>query len=222
MIKMQIESVRIGDITPYENNPRHNDNAVAGVKASIEQFGFKIPMVIDKNNVIVCGHTRYKAAKELGMAEVPCIRADELTDDQIKAFRLADNKVAEAATWDIEKLDIELDEIQMDMSEFGFEMSDIDPVDDGSGYGIDSSSEFDDVEKLERHYGVPYQGNKSRIADIIINILPSGERLVDLFGGGGAITHCGMLSGKWGGVLIQRYKPSYHNAFHGCRERCLS
>lgn len=128
MIKMQIESVKIGDIKPYENNPRHNDNAVAGVKASIEQFGFKIPMVIDKNNVIVCGHTRYKAAKELGMAEVPCIRADELTDDQIKAFRLADNKVAEAATWDIEKLDIELDEIQMDMSEFGFEDLELDEI----------------------------------------------------------------------------------------------
>lgn len=98
---MEIENIKIGDIKPYENNPRHNDDAVAGVKASIQEFGFKIPIVIDKDNVIVCGHTRYKACIELGVAELPCIRADDLTDNQIKAFRIADNKVSEVAEWDL-------------------------------------------------------------------------------------------------------------------------
>lgn len=176
---MEIESVKIEDLIPYENNPRNNDEAVEGVKASIREFGFKIPMVIDQNNVIVCGHTRFKAAKALGLKEVPCIRANDLTDDQIKAFRLADNKVAEVATWDIDKLQIELDEISLDMSDFGFEIEDVDDVE----IEDPEESEFDDIEKLETHYGVPYQGNKSRIADILISILPSGKRLVDLFGG---------------------------------------
>ena len=89
---------------------------------------FKIPMVIDQNNVIVCGHTRFKAAKSLGLKEVPCIRANDLTDDQIKAFRLADNKVAEVATWDIDKLQIELDEISLDMSDFGFDEVEVDDI----------------------------------------------------------------------------------------------
>ena len=96
------------------------------VKHSIEQFGFKVPIVIDKNNVIVCGHTRYKASKQLGLKEIPCIRADDLTEEQIKAFRLADNKVSEVAEWDMEKLNIELDEINLDMSDFGFEINNVD------------------------------------------------------------------------------------------------
>ena len=123
---MEIESVKIEDLIPYENNPRNNDEAVEGVKASIREFGFKIPMVIDQNNVIVCGHTRFKAAKALGLKEVPCIRANDLTEKQIKAFRIADNKVAEVATWDIDKLQIELDEISFDMSDFGFEIEHVD------------------------------------------------------------------------------------------------
>lgn len=94
---MNIIVKKIEEITPYDKNPRKNDNAVEYVKQSIEQFGFKVPIVLDKNNVIVAGHTRYKASVELGIKEVPCIVADDLTEDQIKAYRLADNKVAEKA-----------------------------------------------------------------------------------------------------------------------------
>ena len=92
---MDIVEKKIKDIKPYENNARKNDEAVQYVAESIREFGFRVPIVIDKNNVIVCGHTRYKASKELGLEKVPCVVADDLTDEQIRAFRLADNKVAE-------------------------------------------------------------------------------------------------------------------------------
>ena len=112
---------KTSEIKAYKNNPRNNDDAVGPVAESIKQFGFKVPIIIDKNNVIVAGHTRLKAAVKLKLAEVPCIVADDLTEEQIKAFRLADNKVSEFATWDFELLDIELDNIAcINMSDFGF------------------------------------------------------------------------------------------------------
>ena len=118
---MKIVSVKLHDLKPYENNPRLNDNAVDSVANSIKEFGFKVPLVITKDNEIVAGHTRYKASLKLGLDEVPCIIADDLSDEQIKAFRLADNKVSELAEWDFTKLEIELSEIEMDMSLFSFE-----------------------------------------------------------------------------------------------------
>ena len=118
---MNVVMKKIADIHAYENNPRKNDNAVDAVAASIKNFGFKQPIVIDKNNVIVAGHTRVKAALRLGLTEVPCVIADDLTDEQVKAFRLADNKTAELAEWDLDKLSEELKFIDMDMEEFGFE-----------------------------------------------------------------------------------------------------
>lgn len=121
---MEIINRKIKDLIPYDKNPRKNDEAVKYVKASIEQFGFKVPIVIDADGVIVAGHTRLKAAKELGMEEVPCIVADDLNEEQIKAFRLADNKTAEIAEWDIELLNTELLglESNFDMSDFGFDI----------------------------------------------------------------------------------------------------
>lgn len=119
---MHITKKSINEIKPYGKNPRKNDEAVKYVAESIREFGFKVPIVIDKNNEIVAGHTRYKAAKKLKLDEVPCIVADDLTDEQIKAFRLADNKVAEKAEWDFDLLAIELDDIvDLDMEVFGFE-----------------------------------------------------------------------------------------------------
>lgn len=119
---MEIIMKRVEELTPYERNPRRNDEAVKYVKASIEQFGFKVPIVIDANGVIVAGHTRLKAAKELGMEEVPCIVADDLTPEQVRAFRLADNKVGELAEWDLDKLVKEMDALadKYNMGDFGF------------------------------------------------------------------------------------------------------
>lgn len=119
---MQIVEKKINDIKPYEKNPRKNDNAVDAVANSISQFGFKNPIVIDGNNVIICGHTRYKAAKKLGLEVVPCVVADDLTEEQIKAYRLADNKVSELAEWDFNILGDELESIfDIDMTDFGFD-----------------------------------------------------------------------------------------------------
>jgi ParB-like chromosome segregation protein Spo0J len=118
---MKIVNKKVDDLIPYENNPRYNDEAVEYVANSIKEFGFKVPIIIDKNNIIVAGHTRYKASLELGLEEVPTIVADDLSDEQIKAYRLADNKVSEKSGWNFELLEEELDDLDMDMSEYGFE-----------------------------------------------------------------------------------------------------
>ena len=177
---MEVIDKQIEELTPYAKNPRKNDQAVNAVAASIKEFGFKVPIVIDSAGVIVAGHTRLKAALLLGLETVPCVVADDLTEEQIKAFRLADNKTAELAEWDLALLDEEIAELtDIDMSQFGFDTQIM-----AAAPEIQEDTEEElDIEKLEKHYGVPYQGNKSRIADIIINLLPAGRRLVDLFGG---------------------------------------
>lgn len=120
--RLEIEYMGVDDVIPYDKNPRKNDPAVPFVAKSIEQFGFKVPLVIDENNVIVCGHTRLKAAKSLGMEEVPCIRATDLTPEQIRAFRIADNKVSEMAEWDEDLLLSEMSDLpEFDFTDFGFE-----------------------------------------------------------------------------------------------------
>lgn len=119
---MNIVELELSELMPYENNPRINDGAVEKVAESIKQFGFKVPLVVDKSNVIVCGHTRYKACKLLGINLVPCVVADDLSEKQIKAFRLADNKTAEMSGWEFSKLDEELAFLDdFEMSLFGFE-----------------------------------------------------------------------------------------------------
>lgn len=117
---MDVEMLAVDQLIPYENNPRHNDHAVEHVKNSIKEFGFKVPIIIDKDNIIVAGHTRLKASKELGLDVVPVIRANDLSDDQINAYRLADNKTSELAEWDFDALEAELGTIDIDMGEFGF------------------------------------------------------------------------------------------------------
>lgn len=121
---MKIIDFKIDSLKEYKNNPRFNDAAVDKVAASIKEFGFKVPIVVDKDNVIIAGHTRLKAAKSLGLDTVPCIIADDLTEEQVKAFRLADNKTGELAEWDFAKLEEELTELHdmdFDMSAFGFD-----------------------------------------------------------------------------------------------------
>lgn len=120
---MEIIYKKLSDLREYENNPRNNEDAVEAVANSINEFGFKVPIIIDGNNIIIAGHTRYKASHRIGLTEVPCIIADDLTEEQIRAFRLVDNKTSELATWDIEKLNEELADLNLDMSLFGFEHS---------------------------------------------------------------------------------------------------
>ena len=131
---LNIEEIGIAELIPYENNPRYNENAVEAVAASIKAYGFKQPIVIDKDNVVVCGHTRLKAAKKLGLKQVPCVRADTLTEGQIKAFRLIDNKTAELASWDYELLDIEMERLDIDTELFDF-----------AGYGDESYDFISDL-----------------------------------------------------------------------------
>ena len=134
---MKIIEMSVDDLHVYENNPRDNEEAVKYVANSIREFGFKVPIIIDTNNVIVAGHTRLLAAQELGFETVPCIVADDLDEDQVKAFRLADNKVSEASSWNWTKLEQELDDLgiaDFDMSDFGFALNneeyDLDVSDD--------------------------------------------------------------------------------------------
>lgn len=117
----------IGAVMPYENNPRKNDKAIDSVAASIQDFGFKVPIIVDSDNVIIAGHTRLEAAKKLGLDEVPVVVASDLTPERIKAFRLADNKVAEIASWDEETLAAELEALQqlgVNMYDYGFVKAD--------------------------------------------------------------------------------------------------
>lgn len=126
MEKTKVTYMDVDSLIPYANNPRLNDNAVDAVAASIKEFGFKVPIVVDGENVIINGHTRLKAAHKLGMKQVPVIVADDLTPEQVKAFRLADNKTGELAEWDMAKLGIELEGIDdIDMTDFGFDFADM-------------------------------------------------------------------------------------------------
>lgn len=118
---MEVVVKPIKSIKPYERNPRKNDPAVNAVAESIREFGWQQPIVIDIKGVIIAGHTRYKAAIKLGMTDVPCVVADGLTPEQVKAYRIADNKTGELSDWNMELLGLELDEITtIDMSAFGF------------------------------------------------------------------------------------------------------
>lgn len=153
---MNILELPVDELIPYENNPRKNDEAVDKVALSISAFGFKVPIVIDKDKVIVTGHTRLKAAKKLGIKTVPCIMADDLSEEQIKAFRLADNKVAEFSEWDEEKLLKELESLEMDMTLYGFEFpEDSDETED------DTYSDATNVPQYE------IQGETPELSDLL-------------------------------------------------------
>ena len=159
MNKTNIVYKETKDLIPYANNPRLNDNAVDAVAASIKEFGFKVPIVVDRENVIVNGHTRLKAAHKLGLKQVPCIVADDLTQEQVKAFRLADNKTSELAEWDMDKLDIELGEIpDIDMSAFGFDIE-IDDIEEVPEVKEDEAPEVKDEESKAKLGDIYQLGN---------------------------------------------------------------
>ena len=121
---MDVVMMSIKDVKPYEKNPRINDNAVEAVANSIKEFGWRQPIVVDKDNVIIAGHTRWKAAKKLKMKEVPVIVAADLSEEQVRAYRIADNSTGELATWDYDLLMPEIADLDFDMSEFGLELTD--------------------------------------------------------------------------------------------------
>lgn len=165
---MQIYDKPLGWLTPYENNPRNNDEAVDPVANSIKEFGFKVPIVATSDGEIINGHTRWKAAKKLKLKTVPVIIADDLTEEQVRAFRLADNKVAEIAQWDIELLLSEIESVDnLDMTLFGFTDSDYtldDFEDEETGTDISEDeieSEGDSVSSVE--YGDIYQLGRHRL-----------------------------------------------------------
>ncbi|QBO37433.1 chromosome partitioning protein ParB [Periweissella cryptocerci] len=149
---MQIIDKLIDELIPYANNARFNDQAVDAVARSIDEFGFKVPVIVDGNGEIIAGHTRVKAAKKLGLETVPTIVADDLSPEQVKAFRLADNKVGEIAEWDMDALAIELQELELtdiDMSGFGFaDVTTLDDLDDDEFEDDDIETGGDNFDKV--------------------------------------------------------------------------
>lgn len=144
MSDREVRIISVSEVKPYEQNPRNNAEAVKYVARSIEAYGFKQPIVVDKDNVIIAGHTRWLAAKSIGMKDIPAIIADDLSEEEVKQYRLVDNKVAELSTWDFGLLEEELADIDIDMSLFGFEnMSN----DDDPEVEDDEFSESDDIPK---------------------------------------------------------------------------
>lgn len=157
---MEIVNIKTDMLIPYVNNPRHNEDAVEKVMASIQEFGFKVPLVIDKNNVVVTGHTRLKAAKKLGIEEVPCVVADDLSDAQIKAFRIADNKVSEYAEWDEELLQVELE--QLEELDFNLDSLSI----DFSDFDLDVGDDIEEIEPEEVEVPEAPEEPKAKLGDI--------------------------------------------------------
>lgn len=157
----QIEEVAVEDIVPYENNPRFNEEAVPAVAASLRDFGWKQPIVITDNGTIVAGHTRYAAALSLGMTHVPCVRATDLTPEQIDAYRLVDNKTNELATWDDIKLDEELDKLpQFDFTQYGFNYNGEGNDDIASGFDNENGDDYIgddsvDIDKSKVSFKIP-------------------------------------------------------------------
>ena len=150
---MNIVYRKVDEIIPYEKNPRINDAAVEAVANSIREFGFRVPLVLDKNNVIITGHTRLRSAKMLGMTEVPCIIADNLTPEQVQAYRIADNKTGEIAEWDYALLPMELKDLQsadFDLSVLGFDPEELDKLlnDDGGDAVTEGETEPDAVPEV--------------------------------------------------------------------------
>lgn len=129
MAEMKVVYMAVSELVPYENNPRNNEKAVEAVANSIQEFGFKNPIIVDRQKVIVSGHTRRLAALKLGLDQVPVVYADDLTEDQIKAFRLADNRVAEMAAWDEDLLKEEMAKaVDFEFGDYGFDQKELDEI----------------------------------------------------------------------------------------------
>jgi len=168
---MKVKQVPIKDITPYANNPRKNDRSLPKVKASIKEFGFKQPIVVDKENVIIVGHTRYHASLDLGFAKVPVIVASDLTNAQVKAYRIADNKVSQDSEWDIDLLKLELGEIDksnIDVDITGFSKAEIESLNLDT---VNITSGLTEISnESENNEDTIYEGVADELADDYVNI----------------------------------------------------
>lgn len=157
----KIEMVETKKIIPYKNNPRFNDGAVEAVANSIKEFGVKQPLVLDKDYVVIAGHTRLKAAKKLKLKEVPCIIARDLTAEQAQAYRVADNKTGELAEWDFEMLSAELEEIanfNFDMDEFSFDFENTNQIDLELDQQEDQQNSLNNTPEDDDDEDIPYYG----------------------------------------------------------------
>lgn len=162
---MQVQNININDVKPYPNNPRDNSKSVDKVANSISQYGFQQPIVVDKDMVVIVGHTRLKAAEKLGLKEVPVVVASNLSDEQVKAYRIADNKVSDYSIWDNKKLLKELEELENKALYTGFSTSDyfedildendnepIEENDKGVTYSLSFSTQNKDTfDKIEQY-----------------------------------------------------------------------
>ena len=151
---MNIIQTPINEITPYARNPRKNEAAIAKVAASIKEFGFRQPIVVDGEKVVIVGHTRLEAARQLGLADVPVHIATGLTDTQAKAYRLADNRTGEEATWDSELLALELDDLdgEIDLDILGFEPDELDTYRTGSNFAPGTEDDQGRLDQLDPIY----------------------------------------------------------------------
>ena len=139
---MKLEILELTEIIPYENNPRKNDDAVNAVAESIKQCSYITPIIVDEEHVILAGHTRYKALKALDYKEVPCLVCDGITEEQKKKYRYLDNKTGEKATWDLMKLEVELEGVDLEGFDF-FGMAEDFTVETGAEKKVNGSTEFD-------------------------------------------------------------------------------
>lgn len=158
----EIKYISVSDIIPYENNPRKNEEAAKKAAESIKRFGFNVPILLDQNNVIIAGHTRYKAAIELGLEEAPCIILD-LDEKLARQYRIIDNKTSDLSSWDYEKLTYEMDSIpEIDFSVFGLNNEEEDEEGEGITGSLDDGVELDleDYEDDQFEFECPYCGFK--------------------------------------------------------------
>ena len=164
---MKVQEMSIDEIKPYENNPRINDNGVNAVANSIKEFGWKQPIVVDKDKIIIVGHTRYLASKQLKLKKVPVIVANDLTPEQVKAYRLADNKTNELTEWDEDLLGVELSDIEqlsdIDMTDFGFENIE-DEIELDEDNSSESSNPYTDKKEVPQY---EIQGEEPDISELV-------------------------------------------------------
>ncbi len=223
MEQIKITMINLDLLIEYENNPRNNDTAVDAVANSIKEFGFKVPIIITKEYIIIAGHTRAKASRKLGYKEVPCIIADDLSEEQIKAFRLADNKTAELATWDLNKLEEELKNIDMNMLQFGFEELECNVPDNATDDDFDPSEEMPiepfskqgDIYILRDHRVMCGDSTKAEQVQKLLNevkvdlIFTDPPYNVDYEGTAGKIKNDKMEDNKFYLFLLDAFKNMY-------------